>query len=137
MQFSVRLVGEDEDRLERLCTRLGIGKYQLAKRLLQIGMARVEGGADPLNPASATRLEAQFEDLRSQLIDELRAGRARDFNLALDTAETRAWLRVLGEIIAPNSISIVKTRVQNGRANLLAELESIPPDAPASAAEND
>ena len=131
MQFSVRLVGDDEERLERLCARFGIGKYQLAKRLLLIGLARVEAGADPLNPDSSTAIERLLEGVQSQLGEEFRANRARDFNLAADNLEAMVWLRTLGEILAPNSLASVTKRIQFGRESFLSTLEELPPDAPA------
>jgi hypothetical protein len=130
MQFSVRLAGDDEERLERLCAHFGIGKYQLAKRLLLIGLARVEGDADPLNPDSSTALERLLEGIERQLGEEFRASRARDFNLAADNLETMVWLRTLGDLLAPNSMSLVAKRVQFGRAKFLSTVEQLPPDAP-------
>lgn len=126
MMFSLRLVGEEEERFERLLQQFPMAKYRLARRIFMVGLSQVEAGADPLQPDSRSRFESLIEAVRA----DQEAARARDFNLALDNIETRAWLRTLGEILAPNSTASVKTKVINSRAHFLSVLEQMPDDAP-------
>ena len=131
MQFSLRLKDAEAERIEALIGRVGRSRYEVVKRLFLLGLERVEIGHDPFNAHAPTRLEKQIDDLIGLLTAEFGAARARDFNLALDNVETRAWLRTLGELLAPNSTGNVTAKVQNSRSHFLSLLENLPPDAPA------
>jgi hypothetical protein len=130
MQITVRITGQDEDRFELLRRQTQVKPYQLTRLLIQLGMDQAEAGADPLRPGAKTRLEHLMVSVLERQAKERNRTRARDFNIAAELVEMRAWLRTLGEILAPNCQDLVKEKVVKIRGRCLAVLEQIPHDAP-------
>ncbi len=130
MQITVRITGQNEDRFEQLLRETRVKPYQLTRLLILLGMDQAEAGADPLRPGSNTRLERLVWDVMERQSEESKRTRARDFNLAAELVETRAWLRTLGEILAPHCQELVKEKVVKIRGKCLSVLEQLPHDAP-------
>lgn len=134
MQITVRLTNEDEERFARVARETGIKPYQLARRLIMLGVDRFEAGCDIFKPGSEPVLMGLVKDLGGRIDDECQFIRARELNLALELFEIRTWLRTFADVLPGESRERVKEnvrkRVIESRATTLEKVESLPHDAP-------
>lgn len=124
--YTVRLKDAQSGLVRDLAARNSVSPYMAIKRLVELGMQRVEAG----EPLFGGRAQRNFEEAAEEIQAELECSRGREYNMALYLMEITIWLRILGELLKPGAGTEVEERIGKHAARVLGTLHQAPAEAP-------
>lgn len=124
--FTVRLKDAQSGVVRDLAARHAISTYRAIRRLVELGLQRVEAG----EPLFGGRAHRNFEEVAIEIQSELDRSRGREYNMAVYLMEITIWLRILGELIKPGASSEVDERIGKHVQRILGTLHEPPVHAP-------
>jgi hypothetical protein len=122
----------DRARLAALVGRYSVTEYAVLKRLVYLGLERVDAGEElfgskPVKPVEEVAL--RLENRLNLILKRLHEARIRDFNMTLELLEQTIWLRTLGDELKPGGQPKVDERLQKAAPRILRSLHLPPPEA--------
>lgn len=124
--YTVRLKEAQSGLVRDLAARNSVSPYMTIKRLIELGIQRIEAG----EPLFGGRAQRNFEEAAEEIQAELENSRGREYNMAVYLMEIMIWLRILGDLLKPGAGTEVEERIRKHAGRILGTLHQPPAEAP-------